>query len=122
MINLRIVKAATEEQEIYIEELVSELYQIFPLYLNKQKIKELKKQGVLELKEDVYKGTLDEAFQIMTSLQLIHALLTKAKRRWVLKDRDLFDKNCRKLNDCGLYFPLTSADFHIVNTDNKMLM
>ncbi len=52
MINLRIVKAATEEQEIYIEELVSELYQIFPLYLNKQKIKELKKQGVLELKED----------------------------------------------------------------------
>ncbi|EWH22339.1 YhcU family protein [Bacillus haynesii] len=122
MINLRIVKAATEEQEIYIEELVSELYQIFPLYLNKQKIKELKKQGVLELKEDEYKGTLDEAFQIMTSLQLIHALLTKAKRRWVLKDRDLFDKNCRKLNDCGLYFPLTSADFHIVNTENKMLM
>ncbi|TWM97181.1 hypothetical protein CHCC14566_5166 [Bacillus licheniformis] len=58
----------------------------------------------------------------MTSLQLIHALLTKAKRKWVLKDRDLFDKNSRKLNDCGLYFPLTSADFHIVNTENKMLM
>jgi hypothetical protein len=64
VINLRIVKAATEEQEIYIEELVSELYQIFPLYLNKQKIKELKKQGMLELKEDEYKGTLDEAFRL----------------------------------------------------------
>lgn len=64
MINLRIVKAATEEQEIYIEELVSELYQIFPLYLNKQKIKELKKQGMLELKEDEYKGTLDEALRL----------------------------------------------------------
>lgn len=38
------------------------------------------------------------------------------------QDRDLFDKNSRKLNDCGLYFPLTSADFHIVNTENKMLM
>ncbi|TWM97182.1 hypothetical protein CHCC14566_5167 [Bacillus licheniformis] len=64
MIDLRIVKAATEEQEIYIEELVSELYQIFPLYLNKQKIKELKKQGALQLKEDESKERSMKRFRL----------------------------------------------------------
>ncbi|MDI3409795.1 DUF5365 family protein [Bacillus sonorensis] len=108
---MRIVKAATEEQEIYIQELASELFQVFPLYFNKQKIKELKQQGALDFKEYEYKGTLDESFQIITSLQLIHTLLTKPKRQWVLKDRELFDKSSKKLNDCGLYFPLTSSDF-----------
>ncbi|MEC1501400.1 DUF5365 family protein [Bacillus sonorensis] len=116
---MRIVKAATEEQESYIQELASELFQVFPLYFNKQKIKELKQQGALDFKEYEYKGTLDESFQIITSLQLIHTLLTKPKRQWVLKDRELFDKSSKKLNDCGLYFPLTSSDFFPVNTDSE---
>ncbi|MFN2746825.1 MULTISPECIES: DUF5365 family protein [Bacillus] len=117
MINVRIVKAATEEQEIFIEELANELYQVFPMYFSEQKMKDLKEQGTLDFKEYDYKGTLDDAFQIITSLQLIHTLLTKSKRQWVLKDRDLFDKNCKKLNDCGLYFPLSSSDFNILNTE-----
>lgn len=119
---MRIVKAATEEQEIYIEELVSELYQVFPVYFSKQQLKELKQQGVLDFKEHLYKGTLDEAFQIITSLQLIHTLLTKSKRQWVLKDRELFDKNSRKLNTCGLHFPLTSSDFRIPHSEKQELL
>lgn len=117
MINVRIVKAATEEQETYIEELASELYQVLSMYFSKQKMKELKKQGTLDFKEYEYKGILDEAFQIITSLQLIHTLLTKSKRQWVLKERELFDRNCQKLNECGLYFPLSSSDFNMLKTD-----
>ncbi|NPC91989.1 DUF5365 family protein [Bacillus sp. WMMC1349] len=113
MICVRIVKAATEEQEIYIEELASDLYQVFSTYFNDQKIAELKQIGTLDFKELDYNGTLDEAFQIITSLQIIHTLLTQSTRQWGLKDRHLFDKNCHKLNECGLNFPLRSADFYM---------
>lgn len=112
VIDVRIVNAATDGQESVIQELSSELFQnVFPLYYPELEIQRFKKRGVLSLQNQLYQGTLKEAFQIMACLQTVHSMLSKPHRVYDAKERALFNKNCALLNDCGMNFPFTYDDF-----------
>ncbi|MGG3326828.1 DUF5365 family protein, partial [Bacillus velezensis] len=78
VIDVRIVNAATDGQESAIQELSSELFQnVFPLYFSELEMQRFKKKGVLSLQNQLYQGTLKEAFQIMACLQTVHIMLSK---------------------------------------------
>ncbi|MDS9998294.1 DUF5365 family protein [Bacillus atrophaeus] len=112
VIDVRIVNAATEEQESFINELTMELLDdVFPLFFSELDIQRYKKKGVLSLTNQYYQGTLKEAFQIMACLQMIHTILTKPYRQYDMKDQVLFDKNSTLLNECGMFFPFALSDF-----------
>lgn len=112
VIDVRIVNAATDGQESVIQELSSELFQnVFPLYFPELEIQRFKKRGVLSLQNQLYQGTLKEAFQIMACLQTVHSMLSKQDRVYDAKEWALFNKNCALLNDCGMNFPFTYDDF-----------
>ncbi|MBY8912691.1 YhcU family protein [Bacillus sp. YC2] len=110
VIDVRIVNAATDGQESAIKELSSELFQkVFPLYFSELEIQRFKKRGVLSLQNQLYQGTLKEAFQIMACLQTVHIILSKPGAASDVQA--LFNKNCALLNECGMLFPFTYADF-----------
>lgn len=112
VIDVRIVNALTDGQESVIQELSSELFQnVFPLYFPELEIQRFKKRGVLSLQNQLYQGTLKEAFQIMACLQTVHSMLSKQDRVYDAKEWALFNKNCALLNDCGMNFPFTYDDF-----------
>lgn len=112
VIDVRIVNALTDGQESVIQELSSELFQnVFPLYFPELEIQRFKKRGVLSLQNQLYQGTLKEAFQIMACLQTVHSMLSKRHRVYDAKEWALFNKNCALLNDCGMNFPFTYDDF-----------
>ena len=58
VIDVRIVNAATAEQESFIKELSMELiHDVFPLYFSELDIQRFKKKGVLSLNNHYYQGT-----------------------------------------------------------------
>jgi hypothetical protein len=112
--NLRIVFASTEEQEQYIEELIETMYEeIFPQYFSDEAIDQLDELAVLKPQtEDMqYNGTLKEAFQIMSSLQALTALLNHLDQRSEEEHRELYDRNITILKQYGYQFPLTFDHF-----------
>lgn len=114
MRDLRIVTASTEEQEKHIDELIGKIYDdIFPLYFSNEKIEELKELSVLlpEESQHNYNGTIDEAFQIMSSLQTLVALLEKPDCQQDEKYKEMYDRNIKILNHYGYFFPLSFHHF-----------
>lgn len=96
VIDVRIVNAATAEQESFIKELSMELiHDVFPLYFSELDIQRFKKKGVLSLNNHYYQGTLKEAFQIMACLQMIHIILTKPSPHSDLVIRRFLKKTTR---------------------------
>lgn len=114
MILLKIVVASTEEQESHIEELVAQLYTgIFPMFFSDDKIKELQELAVLRPnnEDQVYNGTLKEAFQIISSLQALIALLENLNVCDRKIYRSMFERNTLILNEYGYFFPLSFDQF-----------
>ncbi|HZH59128.1 MAG TPA: DUF5365 family protein [Metabacillus sp.] len=112
---MKVVVASTNEQENHIAELVEQLYtDIFPRFFPDEKIMELKKLNVLQpqASDQMYNATLKDAFQIISSLQALVAVLD------LLQDgkhedeyKDIFERNTKNLNDYGYFFPLTFSQF-----------
>ncbi|MCI3984393.1 YhcU family protein [Bacillus vallismortis] len=115
VIDVRIVNAATAEQESFIKELSMKLFHdVFPLYFSELDIQRFKKKGVLSLNNNHdYQGTLKEAFQIMACLQMIHIILTKPSPLNDVNNQAVFEKNSKMLNDFGINFPFAFSDFEL---------
>jgi hypothetical protein len=111
---LRIVYASTEEQEQYIEELIEHMYEeIFPQYFSDETIDQLDELDVLKPHAEKlkYNGTLKEAFQIMSSLQALTALLHHLDEHSEAEQRELYDRNIEILKQYGYQFPLAFDTF-----------
>lgn len=108
---MRLMKAATDLQEQTIEELSREFDHLLSQYVNR------KKQSVYEQKrpftfiDGVYNGTMDDAFRILTGLQLVHTIILKPRRHLTKQDRELFERNREQVNACGYFFPFELDDF-----------
>lgn len=112
---MKVVYASTPEQEDHIEELIDYTYStIFPRFFSDEDILKLEDMKVLYVKEqdNEYNGTLKEAFQVISSLQALIAVLETIQNEEVQDShRELFDKNVRILDDYGIAFPFTMDQF-----------
>jgi len=115
---VKVVLASTEEQERYIEELIEQMYtEIFPMYFPDKKIEEFEQLSVLKPNQSTgYNGTLQEAFQIMSSLQALIAILENAQEaeKNEEKYREMYEKNLQTLEQYGYKFPLSFDQFRSV--------
>ena len=112
---MKIVVASTEEQERHIEELVEQIYkEVLPRFFPDHKIVEWKKQSVLQPKatDQMYNGTLKDAFQIISSLQTLIALLDHIDGcKHEQEYQEMFERNSQNLNEYGYFFPLAFSQF-----------
>ncbi|WP_110928910.1 DUF5365 family protein [Bacillus massiliglaciei] len=115
---MKIVFSSTEEQENQIKELTSNICQhILPYYFTDEEMLRFKKIGVLEpnISHYTYNGTMREAYQVMTCLQVIVSILgEKEKSKSFYKDvkyRKLFERNVALLNEAGIFFPFEYHHF-----------
>ncbi|OAS84096.1 MULTISPECIES: DUF5365 family protein [Metabacillus] len=112
---MKVVVASTEEQERHIDELVEQIYtEVFPRFFPDTEIKTLKGQKVLQPQDSdqMYNGTLKDAFHIISSLQAVIAVLEhindcKHEREY----QEMFERNCNNLNEYGYFFPLSFSQF-----------
>ncbi|MFP7283825.1 DUF5365 family protein [Bacillus altitudinis] len=105
---MRLMKAATDLQEQAIEEVSKEIEDILSHSVNGE---EQKKQPPLTFIDGVYNGTMDDAFRILSGLQLLHTIILKPKRHMTKRDRELFELNREQVNACGFSFPFDLDDF-----------
>ncbi len=112
---MKVVVASTNEQEHHISELVDQLYtEIFPKFFPDEKIVELKKLNVLQpqASDQIYNATLKDAFQIISSLQALIAVLDLLyENKYENEYKEMFERNTQNLNDYGYFFPLTFSQF-----------
>lgn len=110
---MKVVYAATPEQETHIEELVEYIYgEIFPRYFTDEEIVKLEKLNVLVHNDDNYNGTLKEAFQLISSLQALIAVVETVKDEEILlSHREIFEKNVKTLDEFGYSFPFNIEQF-----------
>ncbi|PLS14981.1 hypothetical protein CVD28_24990 [Bacillus sp. M6-12] len=120
---MKVVFSSTIEQEQEICDLVTEFYDsVFPRYFSDKEIRHLAELGVLQTpsKNFSYFGTLKEAYQVMTSIQVIMSILeTKDLQSYRInpKNEELFLHNARLLNDYGLFFPLNLEHFTVLQEE-----
>lgn len=112
---MKIVVASTEEQERHIEELVEQIYtEIFPKFFPDQEIMILKGQKVLQPQatDQMYNGTLKDAFHIISSLQALIAVLDHIDEfKQDQEYQEMFERNSSNLNEYGYFFPLAFSQF-----------
>ncbi|QOR67265.1 YhcU family protein [Cytobacillus suaedae] len=110
---MKVVYAATPEQETHIEELVEYIYgEIFPRYFTDEEIVKLESLNVLVHNDDNYNGTLKEAFQLISSLQALIAVVETVKEEEILlSHREIFEKNVKTLDEFGYSFPFNIEQF-----------
>lgn len=106
---VKIVIASTPEQEAHIKELVDYFYSdIFPIYFYDEEIVKFKEFHIMSLTavEENYNGTLKEAFQLISSLQALIAVINAIHSKPIEEnDQFIFDKNVKILEEYGLCFP-----------------
>nr|WP_144928176.1 DUF5365 family protein [Paenibacillus bovis] len=116
---MKIVCASTEEQELKLQELVSYMYSsVFPRYFCDREISEYDAMKILHLPEekDNRLFTLDTAFQAISSLQVIIAILEiLPHQKQDKQEEQLFNKNVKMLEQTGLSFPFNFANFTCKN-------
>lgn len=122
---MKIVFSSTSEQEQEIGNLVSFFYgSIFPRYFTEEEILHFEQIGVLQTPANniSYFGTLRDAYQVMTCLQVILSILEKkenSNKSLERKFEDLFDNNIKILNDYGIFFPLSFDHFTSLNKEKS---
>jgi hypothetical protein len=112
---MKVVLASTPEQEHHIEELIHYIYSdIFPRYFSDEIITKFEDWNILHPMEYQvnYNGTLKEAFQVISSLQTLIAVLETVQHGPVQENyRNIFEKNVKILNKYGFSFPFTLDQF-----------
>jgi len=117
---LKIACAAPAEMEHYIEELTEQLlYDLLPQYVSDERLQHIHSHYLLGHHDEsnpLYNGLLDEALQVISSLQTVIALVESIQHRPIKKsDRDRFGKNVRILSKFGFIFPLSIELFEREN-------
>ncbi|MGN7941376.1 DUF5365 family protein [Metabacillus sp. 22489] len=119
---MKVVVASTEEQERHIDELVEQLYtELFPKFFPDGEIHKLKEQNVLKPQDSdqMFNSNLKDAFQIISSLQAVVAVLEHIEDCKHGQDyQKMFERNCKNLNDYGYYFPMTFSQFKHAKSQN----
>jgi hypothetical protein len=126
---VKIVFSSTLEQEQEIESLVSKFYHsVFPKFFTSDEIQHFQEIGVLEAnKADFsYNGTLRDAFQVITCLQVMISVLEKKgedhSSSFQSKLEHMFKQNNTLLNQCGIFFPFNYEHFnYIANQDHAKI-
>ncbi|MFD1738981.1 DUF5365 family protein [Bacillus salitolerans] len=111
---MKVVVASTPEQEQFISELVDYIYrEVFPTYFTDEYIEELQKLDVLIPKtEGLYNGTLKEAFQLISSMQAIIAVIETVSTEDISETHyEIFEKNTSILEEYGYNFPFSIHHF-----------
>ncbi|WP_144493804.1 DUF5365 family protein [Bacillus pumilus] len=108
---MRLMKAATDLQEQAIEEISKDVEDLLSHAVNGQERDMRQKDRSLTFIDGVYNGTMDDAFRILSGLQLLHTIIVKPKRHLTKRDRELFERNREQVNACGFSFPFDLDDF-----------
>ncbi|MET3696436.1 hypothetical protein SAMN05877753_103320 [Bacillus oleivorans] len=120
---MKVVYASTKEQAEKIQELVSYMYsEIFPQFFLDDEIENFENMDVLHMNERHYEyvSTLKEAFQVISSLQTIIAILEVKNREDIdEKYRDIFNENVRILQNFGLCFPFSFRHFQSIKASSN---
>ncbi|WP_353856602.1 DUF5365 family protein [Bacillus sp. Bos-x628] len=112
------MKAATELQEQAIEEISKEFYHLLSHYMDGDQQTIYKQQRAFTFIDGVYNGTMNDAFRILTGLQLVHTIILKPRRHLTKRDRELFERNRAQINECGFFFPFDLDDFESRHLQN----
>ncbi|MEI4790420.1 DUF5365 family protein [Bacillus sp. FJAT-53060] len=108
---MRLMKAATDLQEQAIEEISKEFEDLLSHFVKGEQKEARQKERPLTFIDGVYNGTMDDAFRILSGLQLVHIIILKPKRHITKQDRELFARNREQVNACGFFFPFDLDDF-----------
>ena len=108
---MRLMKAATDLQEQAIEEISKDVEDLLSHAVNGEQLTVHQKERPLTFIDGVYNGTMDDAFRILSGLQLLHTIIVKPKRHITKHDRELFERNREQVNACGFSFPFDLDDF-----------
>ncbi|MEH6941478.1 DUF5365 family protein [Bacillus sp. JJ722] len=112
---MKIVFSSTEEQEREIETALFHLRStILPSYITSQDLNKYDEMGLLQFSiyENNYHGTLKEAYQLMTALQVITTIIEHVSKSLDYSQYDeLFKRNAQIINHFGLLFPFTLQCF-----------
>lgn len=119
---MKVVSSSTAEQEQEIANLVGRFYEsVFPNYFTEDEILHFKELGVLQPNKSTftYTGTLRDAYQVMTCLQVLLTIMDKkdkvnsnAPER---HSEELFMRNVTLLNEYGIFFPFGYNHFIQMN-------
>jgi len=113
---LRVIIASTTEQEEKINELVRQLKEeIFPRFFGKEELQTMYEFGILQLTDGHFKlfGTLQDAFQVISSLQAIISILeTGEPASLPLHYQEMFEKNTAILQRFDIRFPFFLSHFN----------
>lgn len=122
---VKIVFSSTVEQEQEIDNLVTEFYHsVFPKFFTENDIQHFQEIGVLQTNKDdfSYNGTLRAAFQVITCLQVIKAVLEKKVENHSasiqLRLKKTFEQNNTLLNQYGIFFPFNYEHFTYIPNEN----
>ncbi|CAG9621781.1 DUF5365 family protein [Sutcliffiella rhizosphaerae] len=110
---MKVVHASTPEQEDHICELIQHLLtNILPFHFTDQEIEVTLHTGTVYDIFSNYNGTLKEAFQIISSLQTIIAVIETVQKEEIRnKHIELFKRNVNMLIDFGFTFPYALNQF-----------
>ena len=116
---VKVVLAATPEQEEHIGELIQHLNtNILPYYLTDEEMESFPLFHFPELSNDLdqmftlYNGTIKEALAIISSLQTIIVCLEAVQTEPIeQKHREIFTKNVVLLKEYGFTFPFSIDQF-----------
>lgn len=114
-VKLKIVFSSTEEQNREIETALFHLRStILPSYITSQDLDKYDEMGLLQFSiyENKYNGTLKEAYQLMTALQVIATIIEHVSQSLDYSQyEELFKRNAQIINNFGLFFPFTLQCF-----------
>ncbi|PNE06386.1 DUF5365 family protein [Priestia megaterium] len=110
---MKIAQAAPPEMENYIEELTEQLrYDLLPRYVSVDKLNPDELLNPDYCTDHLYNGLLDEALQVISSLQTIIAVIEAIQHRPIEEsDCEQFEKNIAILKKYGFLFPVSIECF-----------
>lgn len=128
---LKIAFASTDEQDEEINQLILNLRSnVLVQYISREELEIYDDLGLLQFasNRNLYNGTLREAFQLMTALQVVTDIIDRvANTTLVLEEKynQIFALNVEKINYYGLFFPFNLQFFHSdkegLNSDKRVL-
>ncbi|BAD74851.1 hypothetical protein GBL_2993 [Geobacillus kaustophilus GBlys] len=112
---LKMMYAATPEQEHYMQYLLNYFYtDVFPYYFDDEQIRQFEEWGILSLDHEhvAYNGTMKEAFQIISALQSLITVIEHIGEHGDLEQYEwLFVRNQKILARHGIAFPFHAKQF-----------
>ena len=115
---LKIAFASTDEQEEEINQLIMNLRStVLSQDISREELERYDEMGLLQFAphRNLYNGTLREAYQLMTALQIVTDIIdvfVNSGGDLEEKYYQMFTRNVEKINYYGLFFPFDLQFFH----------